>query len=301
MRATLIAFSVFAGMCGLMAASLGFIGAPVRTIASRHGTAQFGASRFDAARFRAARTWLTPSAQLSPTRRGSQQRAVVATVGGLVTWLLTGWFLTVVVIPAAIWGLPLLLQNSTAKDEITRLEAMSDWAQNLSSVLGVGIGIEQAITASLNSAPAAIRAEVARLVARLQARWDTTAALRAFADDLDDATGDLLAAALILGAKRRGNELSSVLDGMAAAVRDDVRLRRIVDAEQSKGRTTARIVTVIGAISLTLMLISPLAQPYHSTPGQLILSVLLSCYAGCMIWMRHITLTPRQPRILIDK
>ena len=46
--------------------------------------------------------------------------------------------------------------------------------------------------------------EVTRLVARLRARWDTEDALRAFADELDDATGDLIAANLILGARRRG-------------------------------------------------------------------------------------------------
>ena len=61
---------------------------------------------------------------------------------------------------------------------------------------------------------------------RLRARWDTEDALRAFADELDDATGDLVAANLILGARRRGAGLASVLEGLAESVAADVRARR---------------------------------------------------------------------------
>ncbi|TDD96037.1 hypothetical protein E1269_30795 [Jiangella asiatica] len=206
--------------------------------------------------------------------------------------------LAVVVVPAAVWGLPVLLQTSTSRADIERLEALSEWAHNLSSMLGVGVGIEQAVTSSLRSAPAPIRPEVARLVARLQARWETVAALRAFADDLDDATGDFLTAALLLGAHRRGDQLSSVLDGLAAAVRDEVRVRRTVDAEQARGRTTARLVTLISAAGLALMLLTPHSDPYRSGTGQLLLFALLTCYVACLVWMRRITSTPRQPRIL---
>ena len=83
-------------------------------------------------------------------------------------------------------------------------------------MLAVGVGLEQAITASLRSAPEAIRPQVATLSARLSARWQTDAALRAFADDLDDATGDLVAASLILSAKRRGAGAGK-LDGVIGA------------------------------------------------------------------------------------
>jgi tight adherence protein B len=63
-------------------------------------------------------------------------------------------------------------------------------------------------------------------VSRLRARWSTEDALRAFADDLDDATGDVVAANLILGARRRGAGLASVLDALAESVAADVRARR---------------------------------------------------------------------------
>ena len=103
---------------------------------------------------------------------------------------------------------------------------MEEWTRSLSGVLTVGVGLEQALIATLRSTPEPIRPEVPRLVARLRARWSTEDALRAFADELDDATGDLVAANLILGARRRGAGLASVLEGLAESVAADVRARR---------------------------------------------------------------------------
>ena len=82
-------------------------------------------------------------------------------------------------------------------------------------------------------------------MSRLRARWATEDALRAFADDLDDATGDVIAANLILGARRRGAGLASVLDGLAESVAADVRARREIEADRAKPRATARWVTII--------------------------------------------------------
>ena len=145
--------------------------------------------------------------------------------------------------PIAVIGLPILLVAPPAATQIARLEAMEEWTRSLSGVLTVGIGLEQALVATLRSTPAPIAAEVQRLVARLRARWDTEKALRAFADELDDATGDLIAANLILGARRRGAGLASVLEGLAESVAADVRARRQVEADRAKPRATARWVT----------------------------------------------------------
>ena len=87
--------------------------------------------------------------------------------------------------------------------------------------------------------------EVSALAARLAARWPTETALRAFADDLDDATGDLVVATLILGARRRGPGLARVLTAVADSVAEEVAMRRKVEAERAKPRTTARAVTLI--------------------------------------------------------
>ena len=134
------------------------------------------------------------------------------------------------IVPAAALGLPYLLSTPPAAAQIRRVEAMEEWTRSLAGVLGAGVGIEQALTATLRSTPDPIKPEVTALVARLRARWDTETALRGFADDLNDVTGDLVAANLILAARRRNRSLASVLQGVAESVAEDVASRRKVEA-----------------------------------------------------------------------
>lgn len=218
---------------------------------------------------------------------------------GVTAALLTGWLLAVVVIPVAAIGLPVLLSSGGETEQIRRLEAMEEWIRGLSGVLTSGVGLEQALIATLRSTPDAIRPEVGRLVARLRARWSTEAALRAFADDLDDATGDLIAANLILGAKRRGPGLASVLEALAESVSADVRARRQVEADRAKPRTTARWVTIITiGVLAVLAFTGTYVDPYKSPFGQLLLSVLLGAYTAVLIWMRRMAAGKPLPRFI---
>ena len=218
---------------------------------------------------------------------------------GLLGWLLTGWMLALVITPVAVIGLPTLLSAPPAAIQISRLEAMEEWTRSLSGVLTVGIGLEQALVATLRSTPAPINGEVSRLVARLRARWDTESALRVFADELDDATGDLIAANLILGARRRGAGLASVLEGLAEAVAADVRARRQGEADRAKPRSTARWVTLISASVLVVLALSGhYVEPYRSPIGQIILVVLLSAYVATLSWMRRMATGKPLPRFL---
>jgi Flp pilus assembly protein TadB len=221
--------------------------------------------------------------------------------GGILAWLVTGWVLAVVAVPVAAVGLPILLSAPPAAARIERLEAMEEWTRSLAGVLTVGVGLEQALVATLRSTPAPIAVEVKRLVARLRARWVTEAAIRAFADDIDDATGDLVAANLILGARRRGAGLSSVLDGLAESVAADVRARRQVEADRAKPRSTARWVTLISTSVLVILAISgSYVAPYRSPIGQVILVTLLTAYVATLIWMRRMANGRPTPRILHD-
>jgi Flp pilus assembly protein TadB len=140
---------------------------------------------------------------------------------------------------------------------------------------------------------------VSSLVARLNARWPTASALRAFADDLDDATGDLVAATLILGSQRRGPGLAAVLDDLAATVAEEVRIRRGIEADRARPRTTARWVTiltlgVLGVLALNTTYIAP----YKTPLGQLALLAFLSLYLGCLLWLRQMTKGKATPRFL---
>lgn len=223
----------------------------------------------------------------------------IGLAGGMVGWLVTGWLILVLLVPAALIGLPALLAPQASATPVAKLEAMEEWTRSLAGVLTVGVGLEQAITATMKSTPDAIRPEVTTLVARLRARWPTVAALRAFADDLDDATGDLIASSLILGATRRGAGLAAVLEGLASTVAQDVQVRRKIEADRSKPRTTARMVTVITLVVLAFMTFnSSYIEPYGTPIGQIVLIVLLTCYVLCLLWMRQITKAKPLPRIM---
>ncbi len=239
-------------------------------------------------------------------RRGPTRRTRLLLLAGgalgLVGWLITGWILALVIAPIAVIGLPILLSAPPAATQITRLEAMEEWTRSLSGVLTVGIGLEQALVATLRSTPAPIADEVQRLVTRLRARWDTEKALRAFADELDDATGDLIAANLILGARRRGAGLASVLEGLAESVGAYVRARRQVEADRAKPRATARWVTVISASVLVVLALSgTYVEPYRTPVGQVLLVLLLSAYVATLIWMRRMAAGKPLPRFLATR
>lgn len=220
--------------------------------------------------------------------------------GGLLAWWVTGWVLAVVIVPVAVLGLPALMSTRSAKAEIGRLESMEEWTRSLAGVLTVGIGLEQAILISMRSAPGPIEPALTRLTARLRARWRTEEALRAFADDLDDATGDLIAANLILAARKRGTGLASVLEGLAESVAEDVRARRQVEADRAKPRATARWVTIISASFLVVLSLASTYTAAYATPvGQLILVVLLAAYVAALVWMKRMAAGKPWPRILV--
>lgn len=243
----------------------------------------------------------TPAAarRLAATSGRTRLVLAVSVGGGLLLALLTGWVAAVVILPAAALGLPYLLAAPPTAATIRRLEAMEEWTRNLAGVLSSGVGLEQAVTATLRSTPDAIKPEVTALVARLRARWDTEQALRAFADDLDDVTGDLIVANLILAAQRRNRSLANALQGVAESVSEDVTSRRKVEAGRAKPRGSARLVTMFSTgVLVWLAFTGDYVAPYGTPLGQALLVGLLTAYAAGLLWMRKMTEGKALPRFL---
>jgi Flp pilus assembly protein TadB len=237
------------------------------------------------------------------TRLDARTRMLLigGTVAGLLVALLTGWVIAIVLLPAATVGVPLLLTPPPAAASVEKLEALEEWTRSLSGKLTAGQSLRSALIKSLQSVPAPIEREVGLMVSRL---WNNTATtedvLRAFAEDLNDSTGDVVASQLILAASGRGQAgLAKALDALAETVAADVRARRQIAADQAKPRTTARTVTVItlGVLGM-LALTGDYIEPYGSPLGQVILAVLLTAYVATLLWMRRMAVAKPLPRLL---
>lgn len=242
------------------------------------------------------------SAALARLSRRTRMQLLAGLLAGAVAAVWTGWLLAVLIGPVVAAGVPALLRPPPVAEQIARLEALEEWVRSLSTVLRAGVGMEQAIMATAHTVPDPIRPEVTRLTARLHARWPTTEALRAFAAEFGDATGDLVAVELILGSVLRAHGLSAALEALAGDVAADVRGRRAVEADRATPRATARMVTittltVLGVLALT----GDYIEPYTTMPGMLLFALLLAAYAGCLIWMRRLTIPAPLPRLLGPK
>lgn len=234
-------------------------------------------------------------------RLSQRTRRVLAAaiVVGVVLWLVTGWVLAVVLVPAAVVMVPWLMSAPEGAHDIERLEALEEWTRALSGILTAGQGVEQALIASVRSTPEAIRPEITRLAARLRARWATEAALRALADELDDATGDLIAANLMLAARRRSAGVARVLESLAESVGADVRARREIEADRAKPRSTARWVTIATVGLLVYLTLSgDFVAPYGTPLGQVLLALYLSAYVAALVWMKRMARGRPLPRFI---
>ena len=219
-----------------------------------------------------------------------------------VVWLVSGWPVGGVLAGLAVIGVPwLLAQFSAGNAAVERLEALQEWVRRTSDVLAAGGGLEQTLIRSARTAPEPIAADVATLAARLQARWPTSRALLAFADDLDDAAGDLVVAALLLGAELRGPGLARVLTELAGSLTEEVTMRRKVEADRAKPRANARWLLLITVAAAGLAALNgDYLAPYGTPVGQLVLAAIAALIVACLLWMRRLTAPVPSARFLVD-
>ncbi|MCX5215696.1 type II secretion system F family protein [Kitasatospora sp. NBC_00240] len=226
--------------------------------------------------------------------------ALGAVAVGLIVWLFTSWLMGGLLTGLAVFGLPWILQPGRgSKAQIQRLEALEEWVRRLSDIHTAGISLEQAVASSVRSAPKLIAPEVTRLTSRLAAGWRAEVAYRAFADELNDATADSVAAPLILHVQDRGAGLSTALKALAAQVGEEVLMRRKVEAEREKPRTNMRWVSLFClAVFALAMLSGAYVKPYSSLTGQVVLTLLAAGFIGVMVWMRRMAIADPAPRFL---
>jgi Flp pilus assembly protein TadB len=227
-------------------------------------------------------------------------RGVAAIVAGVVVLLATRWVVGGIGIFLLVFGWRSLGGAVGERQAMARLEALATWTESLRDTIAGAVGLEQAIPASSRVAAPLLQAPLAQLVNRLHTRVPMPEALHRFADDLNDPGADLIVAALIINARLRGPGLRDLLGALAASAREELDLRRKVNAERRSTRRSAQIVTGISVgLALLLALFNPsYVQGYSSVVGQLVLVIVVGLYAAGFVWMRRLATFKQADRLL---
>lgn len=229
-------------------------------------------------------------------------RCLLGGVGaGVLVAIATRWVLIAVVVAVLVGLAPWLLgAGSAARRQMERLEALATWTESLRDTTQAAAGLEQAIPATVDTAPVQIREPLHRLSARLQARVPTPDALHQLADDLDDPLADMVVAALALNATLRGGRLSRVLGELAAAARAELEMRRRIDKPRAalRWQLTGVLVVITAFVTLQKMFMSEYVEPYSTAEGQLVLGLMGAAFVLLLAWMRRLADPPREMRFL---
>jgi len=229
----------------------------------------------------------------------ARKRALIAACVGLLTLAITRWPVAMIAAVAAVVFLPRVTSTKAARERAAVLEALEQWTRRLSDMLTASRGLEDALEASVRSAPAAIAPAVARLGRRLSARTGTEAALRAFAAEINDPAADRIAAALIIATGRRGGGVRDVLNSLAVMLARDVAARREIEADRAQHRTTVKWLTLfVAGFTVFAVLNRSYSAPYGTIAGQIVLAVVALLYAGGLGWLHHLGSVPAPGRFL---
>ncbi|MQA95981.1 MAG: type II secretion system protein [Streptosporangiales bacterium] len=230
------------------------------------------------------------------------RRGATAVLAFAITLIVTRW-------PVAAAGVAALvvgwrgLAGGAAEERLAmaRLEGLAAWTESLRDTIAGAAGLEQAIPASLRAAAPSLQVPLRTLIDRLHTRVPLPDALRGFADDLDDPSADLVVAALILNARLRGPGLRDVLGALSSSVREELDMRRRVEAGRRSTRRSVQIVVgvSVGAAGLLTLFNRSYVAEYDGFFGQLVLSVVVGLFAAGFLWLRKLARFEGPLRFLI--
>ncbi|WDZ92967.1 type II secretion system F family protein [Nocardiopsis sp. HUAS JQ3] len=228
-------------------------------------------------------------------------RLIAAIVGGLLVWFVTGWPVAGVLAAAGCWWGPAVLGPDRGHEkQVAGVEAVAAWTEMLRDLMAGAAGLHQAVAATVPIAPEPVREPVARLAERLRAGQPTQGALRAFADEVDNPTADLVAAALSTAATRHATDLGTLLGSLSEAAREQAAMLVRVAASRARLRTSTRIIVgaTLGMAAFLLVLNGEYMEPFDSLLGQLVLASIGGLWAGALVWLSYMSRFDLGPRVL---
>jgi tight adherence protein B len=229
-------------------------------------------------------------------------RLAAGLTAGIAVWWATGWPVAAVAVAAGVVVLPGTLAQQGNRDLIALLDGLAEWTRRLTDILSSGAGgLENAITTSARTAPPAVADHVTALSVRTRTRG-LEKALWAFAADIDHPAAHRVVASLILRARSGGHGLVTVLDGLATSLREDAAMRRQIEADRTKARTSIRmLVGIVAALTVGLVIFSAdYLTPFATVTGQVWMGVVVGLLGGGFVWLAALTKPRREVGILFD-
>ncbi|HWG61953.1 MAG TPA: type II secretion system F family protein [Streptosporangiaceae bacterium] len=227
-------------------------------------------------------------------------RGAAALIAGVAVLAATRWVVAAIGAALLVLGWRALGGAAGERRAMARLEALATWTEALRDTIAGAVGLEQAIPASLRVAAPSLQEPLAALVNRLHTRVPMPEALRRFADDLNDPGADQIIAALIINARLRGPGLRDLLGALSGSVREELDMRRKVNAERRSTRRSAQIVMGVSVgLALGLAVFNQgYVRAYDGALGQLVMVVIVGLYAAGFIWMRKLATFTLPERLL---
>ncbi|WP_433890018.1 type II secretion system F family protein [Streptomyces sp. CA-111067] len=230
------------------------------------------------------------------------QRGSIAVVAGLIVLGLTRWVVLGLATALLVFAWDKLFGGAAEeRAAMKRVEALAAWTESLRDTIAGAVGLEQAIPASSRAAAPALRVHLESLVDRLRARTPLPEALQHLADEINDASADIIVAALILNARLRGPGLREVLGALAKSAREEVDMRQRVMAQRSSTRRSVQIVVIVSVVFVLGLAIfnRGFVKPYGTALGQLVLLVVCLLFAAGFWWLRKLSQVETPDRFLV--
>ena len=212
---------------------------------------------------------------------------LVAPAVGVLIFFITRWLLVAVVLSLVFVAVPALKSKQRLRrDERGLADAIATWTEQLRDTLAGAHGLEQAIVATSNHAPAAISSAVRRLSAQIQ-YGKLGDGLRRFADDVDHPIADFVSAALITATKYQARDLAQLLGHLAQCAREEGRMRTRIWVGRARTRSSVRIISsvVTGFVAMLVIFNRDYLSVYSSLEGQVMLSFIFIVFGVALIML----------------
>ncbi len=212
---------------------------------------------------------------------------LIAPAVGVLIFFITRWLLVAVVLSLVFVAVPALKSKQRLRrDERGLADAIATWTEQLRDTLAGAHGLEQAIVATSNHAPAAISSAVRRLSAQIQ-YGKLSDGLRRFADDVDHPIADFVSAALITATKYQARDLAQLLGHLAQCAREEGRMRTRIWVGRARTRSSVRIISsvVTGFVAMLVIFNRDYLSVYSSLEGQVMLSFIFIVFGVALIML----------------